>query len=96
MTNLHLQLISNGVLIILLVAVLAFAWRLNLRLARLRDDQGEMKSLISGLNDATERAHSGISHLRTAATESRTALEEEREKARALADELILITQTGE
>ncbi|RME64375.1 MAG: hypothetical protein D6782_08395, partial [Alphaproteobacteria bacterium] len=85
-----IHLLVSITLGILLVAMIASAWRLSRRIDILRDANGEMKALIDGLNAATERAHAGISQLRAASQDVRDQLGSETKKARALADELAL------
>ena len=90
------HLLVSVILGVLLVAMIASAWRLSQRIDILRDANGEMKALIDGLNAATERAHAGISQLRAASQQIQENLGTETKKARALADELALITSAGD
>ena len=91
-----LELIVSVTLGILLVAMIVSAVRLSRRLDILRDGNGEMKALIESLNAATERAHAGISQLRAASQDTHEKLQAETKKARALADELALMTAAGD
>lgn len=90
------NLIVSVTLGVLLVAMILSAARLSRRIDILRDGNGEMKALIEGLNAATERAHAGISQLRAASEDVQEKLGSETKKARALADELALITSAGD
>jgi hypothetical protein len=94
--TIDLNLIVSAVLGVLLVAMIVSAWRLNRKIEILRDGQGELRGLVDALNSATERAQGGIVQLRTAAKECEQELSKETSKARALADELALITAAGD
>ncbi|GAB4138200.1 MAG: hypothetical protein Tsb0016_03950 [Sphingomonadales bacterium] len=94
--SMDLELIVSLTLGVLLVAMIVSAVRLSRRLDALRDGNGEMRALIESLNAATERAHAGISQLRTASQETHEKLQGETKKARALADELALMTSAGD
>ncbi|MEO0411769.1 MAG: DUF6468 domain-containing protein [Pseudomonadota bacterium] len=80
----------------LLVAVIVLALRLDNRLKAVRDNSGELKSLIKGLNDATERAHQAVAQMSAAGREHKATLGGSIAKARELSDELTLITQSAD
>lgn len=89
------ELIANIVVAVLLVATIGFAFVLNRRLQSMKDEQAVMGRLISGLNLATAKAQEGIYELRSVAQTTEETLKQKIVEARALADELQLITETG-
>lgn len=91
-----LEIVVSGFLAVLLLLMIYSAWLLDRRLRALRDNGGELRKLIDGLNGATERAQAAIVQLKAAAKEFDGDWRDTVGKARALADELSLITQAGE
>lgn len=90
-----IDLIAESVVAVLLAVTIAYCFQLNRRLTALRAEQEAMADLVVGLNQATERAQDGIFQLRAASQESEETLKLEVSRARALADELSLITEAG-
>lgn len=90
-----LDLISNGVVAILLACTIWYAFNLNRRLGVMRAQQEEFSRLVLSLNQATARAQEGIYELKTISQTSAESLRAEIAKARALADELAIITEAG-
>jgi len=90
-----IDLIAEGVVAVLLAVTIAYCFQLNRRLAALRAEQEAMADLVVGLNQATERAQDGIFQLHAVSQESEETLKLEVSRARALADELSLITEAG-
>jgi hypothetical protein len=88
--------ILDGVLCLLLIGALLGGVRLNQRLTILRQGQSELRLLITQLHEAAERAQASVVQLRSAAKESEATLTERATKARALADELQILTESGE
>jgi len=80
---------------VLLVATVIYCWRLNQRLSTLRQGREELAALVTQLTQATMRAEGSIGALKVAAKEAAQGLEENIGAARALRDELALITETG-
>lgn len=91
-----IEYIIDGVLLILLGAVIVSSYLLNNRILEVRKGQTELAGLVQRLNIATQQAQSGVELLKKASKETKSDLEAEVTKARALADELALITQSGE
>ncbi|MDA5193221.1 DUF6468 domain-containing protein [Govanella unica] len=89
------DLIANIVVALLLVATIGFAIVLNRRLQSMKDEQEVMARLISGLNLATAKAQESIYELRAVAQSTEDTLKHNISDARALADELQMITQAG-
>lgn len=88
--------VVNVILCLLLSVALFGGWILNKRLLLLRKERLEMEGLVQALNGALGRAESSVHILRATTKEAESALGERITKARALADELSIVTQTGE
>ncbi len=89
------ELISNGVVAVLLIVMIGYCIMLNKRLDGLRKSHLELSKLVATLNQASERAQSSVQQLKTMGQEAEHALKMEVAKARSLADELSLITEAG-
>jgi hypothetical protein len=89
-------LLVDVVLCMLLIATLAFAFRLNQKLNDMREGQGDLQTLVTALNDAVDKANTSIVNLRLAAREADEMLVKKINNARVLNDELGLMTETGE
>lgn len=89
-------LIIDVVVIALLAATIFYALRLERRLANVRDAQSAFADVIRELNGAAHRAEAGIQGLKAAATSSGQTLDDKIKRARALADELGLLLQSGD
>ncbi len=89
-------LLIDGVLILLLTAVLVGGYRLNRRIGEMREGQTQLADLVNGLDRATERAQQAIGSLKAESESARADLLQESRKARAMIDELTLITEAGD
>ncbi len=89
-------LLLDALVAVLLVATIVYCYVLNRRLGALRDAHAEMRGLIDAFNQAAERAAAGVDALKQAAVETGDDLGREIDKARALADELSLMTGSAE
>ncbi len=89
-------LITDGILCALLLVTLLFAWRLNQRLTDMREGQGDLQTLVKALNEAVEKANTSIVNLRLAAREADEILARKLDGARAMTDELSIMTETGD
>ena len=89
-------LIVDIVLVLLLGAVLIACIRVNRGLATIRNGQTELADLAGRLDRATAQAREAITELKGESTRAENDLRGEIRKARALADELILITEAGD
>jgi len=85
----------DGLVVLSMLATIVFCLRLQRRLASLRAVQAEMKQLVSGFVQATAQAEQGVSRLKAAAEGAGNALREHLESARAVADELAFLSQSG-
>lgn len=89
------ELIADGLLALLLAAALAAIFRLEIRLRTVRAGQGEMARNAQELNAAAHRAEAAIRGLRATAEGAGSDLDARISRARALADELTLLTERG-
>lgn len=89
-------MIIDIVVIALLGTTIFYALRLERRLANLRNAQGALTDVIRELNTAAARAEAGIQGLKFAATSTGQTLDDKIKRARALADELGLLLQSGD
>lgn len=90
-----LELAADAIVAILLVVTVAYCFQLNRRLTALRADQESLSGLVNDLNQATARAQEGVFQLRSVSQEAEDTLKKEVSRARALSDELSLITEAG-
>ncbi len=78
----------NLLLVVLLVAALAFGWRLERRLKALRDSHDGFARAVADLDAAAARAEQGLADLRAATDEAADSLAGRIETAKALAARL--------
>ena len=78
----------NGFLAVLLIAALAFGWRLERRLKALRDSHEGFAKAVADLDTAAARAEQGLADLRAATDEAAETLAFRIERAQALAAQL--------
>jgi hypothetical protein len=78
----------NLLLVVLLIAALAFGWRLERRLKALRDSHDGFARAVADLDAAAARAEQGLADLRAATDEAADSLAGRIETARALAARL--------
>lgn len=88
--------IMDVVLCLLLLTALAGGYVLNRRLLAIRQERGQMEAMIRSLTATVDQAEKSIHALRVAAQEAESSLNEKVRQGRALADELVIITQAGE
>jgi hypothetical protein len=82
--SLTLDLLMMG----LLIAALAFGWRLERRLKALRESHADFSTAVADLDRAAQRAETGLAQLRQATDEAADLLAGRIEKARELAARL--------
>jgi len=80
----------------LLIATIAYCFLLDRRLRALRDGEGDLKQVVVSLERATSRAQAAVGDLRISAEGMTRDLERDLKRARALADELALMVETGD
>lgn len=78
----------NGLLVVLLLAALAFGWRLERRLKALKDSHDGFAKAVADLDAAASRAEQGLADLRAATEEAAETLAGRIETARGLAAKL--------
>ena len=78
----------NGFLAVLLIAALAFGWRLERRLKAPRDSHEGFAKAVAELDQAAARAEQGLADLRAATDEAAETLAVRIERAQALAAQL--------
>jgi hypothetical protein len=86
----------DGLLVVLLLATIAWCFVLNRRLGNIRAASQQMKDLVGNFSTATEQAKAGIKALKKAAEEDGTALQDVVDAARVLRDELAFLTEAGD
>lgn len=94
--DLPLSMILELTLAALLVPTLICCFSVERRLKRLRQDQESLKGTVIALNTAIVSANAGVARLREAAAEADKSLGGKVTSARALVDELSLLTAACE
>ncbi len=88
-------LIIDGILAVLLIAVIVVCTIVYKRLGTIKSGQTELRALVDQLNNAVVEAQRSVNGLKTSATEIENRLQLEGKKASAMADELGMITEAG-
>ncbi len=83
-------------LLVLLMATLFQAVRLERALGVLKRDRGALESLVVGFNASTRQAESGIERLRAAADGAGRHIESQIEASVSLKDDLSFLTERGD
>ncbi len=91
-----LDLALNGVLAVLLVAVIVYAIRLNKRLGNWREGKVELQRATAEFIKATTRAEEAIAELKAASEASGRLLEDQTRKALSLKDDLEMLVHRAE
>jgi Flp pilus assembly protein TadB len=94
--SISVSLIVEITLAVLLALTLMCCARLELRLKNLRKDQETLGGTVRALNGAITAAQTSLAGLRAAAKEADENLGRRVTAARAVADELSLLTSSGE
>lgn len=81
-------MILEGALAVLLLAVIAMAWRVERRLAAIRNAESGLRAAVAELAQTTERAQAAINGLRVSADQSGKDLQTKIDEARQLAARL--------
>ncbi len=89
------EVILNGVIILLLGAMIYYSVHLSKVLTAFRDGRAELGKLIDDLNRSIVRAEGAIEGLRRASDESGDGLQAHISKAKGLSEELQLIVEAG-
>lgn len=88
--------ILDGVIAVLLGAMIFFAVRLSLSLRAFRENRAEMRGLVESLSRAILQADGAIKGLREAARESGRDLQGTIAEARSIQDELRIMIESGD
>lgn len=91
-----LETIIDLVLAILLLAAIGSSFFLHQRIKAFRKGQEELAGLVGQLNEATNQARASVAELKSNGLVVEEHLKSEITKARAMADELSLITEAGD
>lgn len=94
--HITLPLAVELALTVLLAATLVYCIVLERRLAAVRKGQDGLRSMIGELNGAIAGAGASLRALKTAAAGAAETLDDRLKRARALADELSLLSSSGE
>ncbi len=89
-------LILDGLLAVLLLLMIAYAFVLNRRLATLRTDREDLEAFIARFNDATNKANGSLQGLRSAAEANAALIKDAADKAQALRDELAFLVERAD
>lgn len=84
------------VLVVLLVATLLQAIKLERALGVLKKDRASLEALVSGFNASTHQAESGIQRLHAAADGAGRQIESQIARSVSLKDDLVFLTERGE
>ncbi len=91
-----LSMAINLLVAVLLVITIAYCIILNRKLKAMRNAQDEMQQLIGTFNAAADKARSSVDQLKKTGDEIGLSLEREIDRAKAMRDDLALITDTAE
>lgn len=91
-----LEVVIDGVIVVLLIAVILVGVLLRRRLDGLRGPAGELRELISALDAATERAEGALGEFKRCAADAGTTVKEARAQLTTLSDDLRLLTDRAD
>lgn len=91
-----LELIINLIIIVLLIPMILYSYRLNKSLQVLRQNQKSLAQLVSALNEATFKAENSIPKLKTATEHSSEGLKEVVDNAKELKNDLLFINERAD
>lgn len=89
-------MILDGVVLLFLAVTIWFAVRLSSSLAAFRTAREDLKGLVQELSRNIDRAETSIAGLKAASRDAGTDLQKRINDARAQADELQILTQSGD
>ena len=91
-----MEWILELILIVLLIATLFHAIRLERALGVLKGDRAALQELVAGFNASTQTAEQGIGRLRLAADGAGRSIAKQIDTSQGLRDDLQLLTERGE
>jgi hypothetical protein len=89
-------LILDGLLAVLLLLMIGYAFVLNRRLSTMRTDREDLEAFISRFNEATNKANGSLQGLRAAAESNAALIKDAADKAQALRDELAFLVERAD
>ncbi|GMV61321.1 MAG: hypothetical protein AMXMBFR74_04900 [Parvibaculum sp.] len=96
LSSVPIGLMLEIIVCVFLAATIAYCAMLDRRLRAMRSGQDGLRELVGELNTATQRAASAIDALKQASAATGAELGDGVTRARALADELSLMIESGE
>jgi hypothetical protein len=90
------DLLLDGLLVVLLLLMIGYAFVLNRRLSTLRADRTDLEVFINRFNDATDKANASLKGLRGAAESNVALVKDASDKAQALRDELAFLVERAD
>ncbi|WP_372618664.1 DUF6468 domain-containing protein [Falsiroseomonas sp.] len=91
-----LEWIAQAALLLLLLALIPFAWRLERRIATLREAGGGLRDGAEGIAQATEAAEAALARLRATAEGTGRMVAERVATAEKLRDDLAFLVERSE
>jgi ABC-type transporter Mla subunit MlaD len=91
-----ITLIFDAALCVALIGAMFVGVQLWRKIDLFKSSQGDMRELIQQLNSASDQAKASIIQLRATLKEADSKLGDRLDKARALSDELSIITESGD
>lgn len=91
-----LEWAAQAALLVLLLALIPFAWRLERRIATLREAGSGLQDSAQGIAQATEAAESALARLRATAEGAGRSVAERVATAEKLRDDLAFLTERAE
>ena len=89
------EIMLDGLLALLLIGAIVACWIVSRRLSIIREGQQELRQLVDDLNAAMVEARGGVTVMKNAAREAAEGLDVHLKRARALSDELALMTASA-
>jgi len=89
-------LVFEAVVLVVLAGAAFMCWRVDRRLRALRSGQDGLRDTVRALDEAVERARASLAALDRASKGAGADLQDSVREARALADELRLLSEAGE
>lgn len=89
-------LVADALVAVLLLATIAYAWRLDRRLATLKQEKAALGELMADFTQAATKADQGLKALRAAASDMGRDVEGLVAKGQGLRDDLSFLIERGE
>ena len=92
----NVELIIEGIIVVLLLATCSYCFLLNRRLQTLRSGQKELAALISSFDKASRRAEKNLSFIQSNGASVNRELTDAAARAHDLVDELSVMVNAGD